>query len=176
MSFRRPLLLVALVVAAAAYVVVLRAHALAQASEDLAREAVALERTTADLRELADLQGQREVVAAAKRPTQDVIAQVNAVLRDAGLPATRLKNLEPEADVPLAGRYRTQTIRLSLEKLALRDVGAFLAAWRAAGTVWAPRAIELAHVVAADGADQGFDARIVLAATYLADTAEEHSR
>ena len=176
MTTRRPLLLVALLFAIGAFVVALRGRALASAQGDVSRERAALDRTAADLRELADLKGQREVVAAAKRPTQDVIAQVNAVLRDAGVPTERMQGLEPEADAPLAGRYRTQTIRVSLDRLALREVGAFLAAWRAAKTVWTPRSLELTHVAAADGADQGFAARVLIGATYLSDAPQESSR
>jgi len=170
---RRGITLVAVaLVAVGAFTVALRAMALAQAEGDVAAERDALDRTAADLREWASLRDERAVVAETKRPTQDVIAQVNAVLRDAGIPTERLKNLEPEADVALAGRYRTQTLRFSLEHLSLRDVGSFLAAWRAAKTVWTPRSLELTHVNSAadkDGGSLGFDARVVIAATYLSD-------
>src|SRR5262245_65398581 len=168
MTRRRLGLALGATLAVAAFVVALRASALTRAREEADREQVALEQTSADLREWAELKVAREVVAAVKRPTQDVIAQVNAVLRDAGVPTERLKNLEPEADVPVGGRYRTQTIRLSLEKVALRDVGSFLAAWRAAKTAWTPRSIELTQVATPDGKEsQGLEARVVLAATYL---------
>jgi len=170
---RGPFLVAIAALACGAFVVDLRMNALAAAREDSVRELGALEQTAADLREWEDLKAQREVVAAAKRPTQDVIAQVNAILRDAGVPTERLKSLEPESDVPLAGRYRTQTLRLALERLALRDVGSFLAAWRHAGTVWTPRSIELTQVAAPDGSCLGVDARVVIAATYLSDTPQE---
>ena len=173
---RRAVLAVLVACAVGAFVLALRAKGLAMARDSVARERAALERTDADLRELAALRDEREVVAAQKRPTQDVIAQVNAVLRDAGLPTTRLKDLQPEADQPLSGRYRSQTIRLSLDHLSIEDVGALLAAWRAARTVWTPRAIELTHVAQADGMDGGFDARVVVAATYLSDAPAEAPR
>jgi len=166
---RRGITLVAVaLVAVGAFTVALRAMALAQAEGDVAAERDALDRTAADLREWASLRDERAVVAETKRPTQDVIAQVNAVLRDAGIPTERLKNLEPEADVALAGRYRTQTLRFSLEHLSR----SFLATWRAAKTVWRPRSLELTHVNSAadkDGGSLGFDARVVIAATYLSD-------
>ena len=158
------------------FCVALRARALGDAQDAVAVEARSLQQTGADLAELADLQTQREVVAAAKRPTNDVIAQVNAVLRDAGIPTARLKALEPEADVPLAGRYRSQTLRFALERLSLPEIGSFLAAWRAAETVWTPRAIELTHAAAPDGSSLGYDTRIVIAATYLSDLAPETPR
>lgn len=177
---RRTGLALAVLCAAGAFVVALRARALAAADVTLVAERAALENTSRDLGELRELAAQREVVADAKRPTTDVIALVNAVLRDAGLPTTRLKALEPEADVPLAGRYRRQALRLAIERLSVPELGAFLAAWRAAASVWTPRSIELAHVASQDGSDLGFDVRIVIAATYLGDaassTAPESSR
>jgi hypothetical protein len=158
------------------FVVVLRANALAAAREDADRERQFLEQTAADLREWSDLRTQREVVSAAKRPTQDVIAQVNAVLREIGIPTERLKGLEPESDVALAGRYRTQTIRLALEKVTLREVGSFLLAWRSAKTVWTPRSIELTQVADKDNSSGSLDARLVIAATYLSDAPKEPPR
>ncbi len=165
-------LMVMAVTAVAVFTVTLRARALGDAVEAVEVEARATHQTTKDLRELAMLKTQRAVVAEAKRPTNDVIAQVNAVLRDAGIPTGRLKSLDPEADVPLGGRYRSQTIRLALDRLALGEVASFLSAWRGAETVWTPRSIELTHVAATDGADLGVDVRIVIAATYLAELAE----
>lgn len=179
MTARRSSFYVAAALAAGVFVAALRGSALARAHEDSASEEAALEKTTADLREWAALKVEREIVAEKKRPTQDVIAQVNAVLRDAGIPTQRLKNLEPEADVPVAGRYRTQTLRLSLEKLSLHDIGAFLAAWRAAKSVWTPRSIELSQVALPDGSSAGLDVRVLISATYLSDTnsvKEEASR
>jgi hypothetical protein len=158
------------------FVVVLRVNALAAAREDATRELLSLGQTAADLREWSDLKTQREVVSAAKRPTQDVIAQANAVLRDAGIPTERLKGLEPESDVALAGRYRTQTIRLALERVTLREVGSFLAEWRGAKTVWTPRSIELTQVLDKDGSSSGLDVRVVISATYLSDTPQEPPR
>jgi hypothetical protein len=158
------------------FVVVLRVNALAVARVDVARELQSLEQTASDLREWSGLKTQREVVSAAKRPTQDVIAQVNAVLRDAGVPTERLKGLEPESDVALAGRYRTQSIRLALEKVTLREVGSFLVAWRSARTVWTPRSIELTQVLDKDGSSGGLDVRVVIAATYLSDAPQESPR
>jgi hypothetical protein len=151
------------------FVLVLRVNALAAAREDAVRELQSLVQTASDLRKWSELKTQREVVSAAKRPTQDVIAQVNAVLRDSGIPTERLKGLEPESDVALAGRYRTQTIRLALERVTLRDVGSFLVAWRGAKTVWTPRSIELTQALDKGGSSNGLDARIVIAATYLSD-------
>ena len=176
MISRRSALGLGAALACGLFVVVLRVNALAAAREDVARELQSLEQTASDLREWSELKTQREVVSAAKRPTQDVIAQVNAVLRDAGVPTERLKGLEPESDVALAGRYRTQTIRLALEGVTLREVGSFLAAWRAAKTVWTPRSIELTQVVDKDGASSGLDARLVIAATYLSNAPREPPR
>jgi len=154
----------------------LRARVLLDAQEAVAVETRSLQQTGTDLVELAELRSQREVVAAAKRPTNDVIAQVNAVLRDAGIPSARLKALEPEADVTLAGRYRSQTLRFALERLSLPEIGSLLSIWRAAETVWIPRSIELTHATSPDGSSLGYDTRIVIAATYLSDLAPETPR
>ncbi len=173
---RRHVLGLSAALACGAFVVVLRVNALAASREDADRELQVLEQTASELREWSELKTQREVVSAAKRPTQDVIAQVNAVLRDAGVSTARLKGLEPESDVALAGRYRTQTIRLALDKVTLREVGSFLSAWRAAKTVWTPSSIELTQVADKDGASAGLDARLVIASTYLSDAPKETPR
>jgi hypothetical protein len=172
---RRASLLTALsVVSIGVFVVTSRARALAQVQDDVAREVASLDHTATALDELTKLRRERAVVAESRRPAQDVIAQVNAAMRDAGVPTDRMKSLDPEADSPLAGRYRSQTLRLTLEHLSLREVGAFLASWRAAKTVWTPRSLELAHVAITEGKvpSDRYDARVVIAATYLSDAPE----
>lgn len=150
-----------------------RGRALQAATASLDTERAALSQVERDLDELARLRARKEIVAATKRPTNDVIAQVNALLRDAGIPTRRLQSLEPEADVALSGRYRSQSIRIALSAMALPEIGALLATWRAAESAWTPRSIELTHAAGDDRGGQDYDVRLVVAATYLADLTSE---
>lgn len=103
-----------------------------------------------------------------QRPTADVIALVNRVLTQAGIPTTRFAGCTPEGDAAMSGstELRRQSVRLSLQALALADLGTFLATWRAENTVWTPVSIEINH--GADEKAQTFDAQVVLAAVYHA--------
>ena len=160
------------------FAVALRAQTLvaANAAAD-AREAV-LALATQDLAHLVELRARRDVVAAARRPPQDVIALVNATLREAGVPADRFKNLEPENDVPTGTGLRRQTLRLQLEQVTVPQLGQFLAAWRSGQSLWTPTSLELTHRPAGPeaGGDPAaadrFDARMVVAATYVDDAKE----
>jgi len=160
------------VFAVLAFVVALRAHALAAANTLADAREASLTQVEQETQRLIDLRARQDVVAAARRPPQDVIALVNKTLREAGVPTDRFKNLEPESDVPTSGGLRRQTLRLLLEQVSLPQLGQFLAEWRTRQDLWTPTSIELTHRVSGADADDHFDVRVVVGATYFADTAE----
>jgi hypothetical protein len=172
----RPVVLAAAAASALLFGLVLRGQALAAARDRADVQLVTLASIEKDLERIAALRSQQDVVATAKRPPQDVIALVNAVLRESGVPTDRFKNLEPESDVPTSGGLRRQTLRLVLEQITVAQLGAFLFEWTARQQLWTPTGIELTHRAAGNDTDDRFDARVVLAATYFSDAHEEPTR
>ncbi len=134
-----------------------------------------LRTTAADAERVLELRLRQERVAEDKRPEQDVIARVNACLARADIPLERFGGVRPEADAAVAGSadsaraYRRQSVRISLNRMTVAQVGAFLAAWHATQPLWTPTRIELGH--GRDKADlDSYDASVLVAATYLADS------
>jgi hypothetical protein len=161
-----------------AFVLALRAHALTTADAVADAREGALAEVERETQRLLELRAREDVVASARRPPQDVIALVNAALREAGIPADRFKNLEPESDVPTGNGLRRQTLRLLLEQVSLPQLGQFLQQWRARQGLWTPTSVELTHRLAGGAAadqaekDDRFDVRVVVAATYFPDAKE----
>lgn len=169
---RRPVLVFGLAAAAAMLVgslllrhVVTRREALVAAERQLAATASSLET-------VRRLSRQRELVALQQRPTESLIGEVSAVLSGAGLPRGVLDGLANESDAPVLGKgggvtgLAKQSMRLSLKDLALPDLGAFLHAWRKAGSSWTPSRIELTRRA---GGDERYDVAISLTAVYRAE-------
>jgi hypothetical protein len=114
------------------------------------------------------------------RPGDDVIQLANRVLESAGLPAARLRGVQPEPDRTLTdekggseGR-RLATVRLSLEPLTSQELGAFLAAWRSKQQVWSVARIDLSALTPAreNGAARNagnYRAGITVSASYVDD-------
>jgi hypothetical protein len=129
--------------------------------------------------QILSLRRARETVAARERPEQDVLAEVSAVLADAGIPQARFAQLERSPDEPVRGaegagrsRYRRQSFQLHLSEITLRDLGAFLERWRARAALWTPSRIEIARAGRPAGASDRCEARIMVSAVYLADDLE----
>jgi hypothetical protein len=123
---------------------------------------------------IATLQAEPSI-ADRKRPQEHVIALVNHVLAEAGLPGRTLQSVQPEADGALtSGRdgpeYRRQSVRLSFQALSLTELGAFLIQWRRHAGIWTPSRIELTkHRSRADDDDR-YDVTVVISAIYVADS------
>lgn len=143
---------------------------------------VGFQQANRDAGELLDLRSRQERISLQQRPPQDVIALVNAVLAEIGLPAKHLRSLTPESDGTLDGNagspearqanIRRQSLRLTLENLNVQDLGAFLTRWRRAQTIWTVTRIELTHVRPGVGTggtaeDNRYDASILISALYL---------
>lgn len=173
----------AAVIVVAAVPIGLSWQRLAHAQGSLRAAQDSLERLSQDAKELLELGSRQEQISLQQRPAQDVIALVNAVLAEIGLPARHLRSLTPESDGALdagsAGasghadeaKIRRQSLRLTLENLNVRDLGAFLARWRSSQSVWTATRIELTHVRSAASTasldENRYDASILISALYL---------
>lgn len=111
-------------------------------------------------------------------PTQDVLARVNRVLATVGLPADSLQDLAQESDSPLGlprddgFETRRKTVRLTLRRMAPKQVGEFSQAWRTEGGPWKITHVQLdrAGVTPAPGAPAEYSVRFTLAATVVVET------
>jgi len=162
--------------AVAALPIIVCANRQVQAQSRLEAARISHAQALLDVQEINDLRSRHQVVNAAQRPPQDVIAQVNTVLAEVGIPANRLKSLTPESDsavnpssassTPGGVQYKRQLLRLTLENLSVQEIGAFLAQWKISQQVWTPIRIELTHVRKQN--DNRYDATILLSAIYVA--------
>lgn len=174
----RPVTIILLAAALAGLVVTAQARVWRQTTErfESARSVLAI--TALHAQEMMELTSTRQQISRGQRPTADVIALVNSVLAEAGIPNRHLKGLTPESDgiLPTSSGISTQalgkqTLRLTLQQLTLPDLGAFLAQWNASGNLWTPTHIELTHRrggSAPTDQDQ-YDITLRISAIYLAD-------
>ncbi len=153
---------------AAAGSVLLSAGRLARARAHDRGAVLLLERVAHDAGRVLELRASGQTVAEQKRPEQDVIARVNAVLSEAGLGEHHFGGLRPESDSALPGSAcRRQTLRITLRQLGLPELGAFLERWAASQELWTPTRVELLR--AQTQADPGrYDVSILITATYIA--------
>jgi hypothetical protein len=172
----RPTIAIALAAAAALLIVLAGLSRLAGAQRRAESAAARLTSLAADAQEVLDLRSRHATAAAGRRPPQDLIAQVTATLADAGLPADRLRAVEPQSDAPIragdrAGPpYRRQVMRLTLEPVSLTELGSVLNLWRTRQRVWAITHVELAATARPDQPDPAYRATLRLTATYADDT------
>lgn len=132
--------------------------------------------TAEDVKHVVELRGISPRVQLRERPAQDVIAQVNDVLAEAGLPAHHFKSLATESDTGTAQGerasmtlHRKQLLRLNLEQLTIQELGTFLSRWRLKQQIWTISRLELTHIRASSGTPDRFNAVLLLAAIYLGD-------
>ena len=162
---------------------ILSAQRFVQARINYENEAKTLNAALRDAQEIMDLRQHQERISLHERPTQDVIAQVNTALAEAGIPANRLKSLTPESEgaVEQSGGganggttvgYRKQSLRLTLENLSVQEFGAFLLQWRRSQKVWVVTRIELGHARGKADQDDRYDANVLLTALYIAQEAQ----
>ena len=170
----RPALLWPLLLAAGSLTTVVGAGRVRAAEARLDSASMRLELATQKARELADLSGKQQRVATRERPRQDVLALLNSVMAEAGVPSSSFRSLEVEADVAVrlgtgaeAGRYRRQSLSLLLEKLSPAQLGTFLEIWQGRQGLWIPTRFELTHVSDPRGPQNLYSARILVTATYL---------
>lgn len=164
-------------IATAALAVAVSARRLASASARLDSAQAVYAAVEHDAREVLELRSRQQVIQLRQRPTQDVIAQVNAVLADAGVPASRFKSLTPESESAVSpatanasdkANVKQQSLRLALENLSLAELGGFVNQWSQTQQTWTVTRLELAHVRSASSSN--YDVTFVLTALYLADS------
>ena len=169
-----PKIAAACVFAASLLAVTISAKRFQNAKEGAAAALEAKESVERDAAAILALRQQKARVELRERPKQDVIAQVNAVLADAGIPSDRFQGLEREGDEAVgdatsATRTRRQSLRLTLDRISPADLGAFLGKWRAAQPAWTVSRVELLHE-RKDAADSNrFTVHLLLASTYIPD-------
>ena len=138
------------------------------------------ERAVANARQIMALRVKQQRIARRQKPPKDVIAQVNSVLAEAGLPRDRFRALTPQSDAPVVGSsgtvsgegdlYRRQTLSLSLQSMTAGELGRFLTQWRDSQAIWTPTQIELSHRRRGRGDHEqnSYDVTVVLSALYVA--------
>lgn len=143
------------------------------AESQLATATLNLNQTIGDSQRILELRARQQTIAEQKRPDQDVIARVNAVLAEAGIPSDRFGGLRPESDAALPGPnqnatgYRRQSVRITLNELSVDQIGSFLSKWTQTQPLWIPSRIELTHSRNASNAGQ-YSLNLLLSATYVA--------
>jgi type II secretory pathway pseudopilin PulG len=174
----RPIVILLLTAAAVALFLTNSARRLSAAETDRNVAQTALHAVVRDAQEVVELRAMRQKIARAEHPTHDVIARINATLADAGLPLECMRGLMPEADLALTtdavgsdrgGRYRTQSLHLTVQGLEPRELGCFLARWQATQPMWTVTRIDLTHERSRNSTSTRYDASIMLAAIYIAD-------
>jgi hypothetical protein len=170
----RPSVILLLVGAAALLVIMLGVRRMHAAGQHLTAAQAMLNQTARDVQRVADLRGKHERIAERKRPEQDVIARVNTVLAEVGIPSNRFGGLRPASDTTLgspsaanAVQYRQQSVQVTLTELSVGQLGDFLQKWTATQPLWVPTRIELTHARQSDGSDKAYAAQIQLSATYV---------
>ncbi len=177
----RRVFVVAALLAAVTLPVAASARRLGGARTELAAARLSLERVAGTSQRIAELGARQQRIADRKRPEQDVIARVNAVLTEAGIPLGRFGGLRPESDAALvvgsraspgigqgAVAYRRQSVRITLNRLAIPELGAFVSEWAASRQPWTPTQIELSHVRGTANPGR-YNASLVITATYVAE-------
>lgn len=120
-----------------------------------------------DLRAIGDQAGELALLRSSRtdfpeRPTSGeggLASKVSAAMARAGLPASILQSLSPEAQSAAQGEARVSRRRatLTLAGLSLSQVGKFLDAWRTAEPAWIISGIDLAPMISKEAPSIGTD-------------------
>ena len=153
MTTRQTMLLLSIVAALSALMITLCASRLRTASAEVASARRALEQTTRDAQSIIELRHRSQTIETRQRPTQDIIAQVNAALAEVGIPSSHLRSLTPEAETSAAQAGESglssrlpllkQSVRVTLAGLSPQQIGAFLVHWRSAQHIWIADRLEI---------------------------------
>lgn len=179
----RPRFVLALIACVAALAVAFSAVRASRARAELDSALVALNTAKSDVQELGSLRSRLGSISPDSNAIQDVLGRVANALGDAGLPASALKSVVPEGDVPLAApgnasdprvQPKLRTVSLTLEPITPGEIGTFLSAWRSRGGAWTATRIELVKSTAATPAD-AYIARLAITAVIPSEDAEDAS-
>ena len=148
--------------------IVVNASRLNDAQRQLNATLTLQERLINEAQQIIRLRSKQQRIADHKRPEQDVIARVNTMLAEAGIPPERFGGLRPEWDAALPNTaYRRQSVRISLNELSIIELGAFLDQWSQSQPLWTPTRLELSHARSKLDDDR-YNIVILITATYLA--------
>jgi tetratricopeptide (TPR) repeat protein len=160
----------------AAAVGVLLACLAAWRAASASREAAALHNQASTLAQRVDeierLRPRRATALLASRPTESVSAALREALAAAGVGDAPLRSVAPGADEPLRtgnaeeAEYRRQSVSVTLAPITVRQLGAFLAAWRDAEPAWIVTRLDLTHAGPDTEPDSTYDARLTLTTPY----------
>lgn len=145
--------------------------ALRSARADAAAAEASLRALAIDATAVERLRSGKETLALHPRPAADVVAEIQGVLAEAGIPSRHLESLVPAGDERVSGsdaRYRRQTVRVTLSELPLTDLGRFLERLRATASLWTITGLEILRGPSAPPEGNVFQAQIDLCATYAA--------
>jgi hypothetical protein len=176
MKIRATTLLVALA-GILAVPIVINAKRLSAVQTQLDAAGTTFGQTKRDASRILELRSKQQTIAERKRPDQDLIARVNAVLGDAGIPVDRFGGLRPESDAALPASAsesilcRRQTIRVSLNELTLSQIGEFVSRWSATHPLWILSRIELTHSRSEKNSNR-YNVSLLLSAIYVADSVQ----
>jgi len=98
-----------------------------------------------DAREIATLRSAAPPESRRHRPAPPGLAtRVADVVSKAGLPQSSLQNLSPETETSVGGTaLRRQVAKVTLDGLALPELGRFLQEWRTAEPAWTVSSIDI---------------------------------
>ena len=121
--------------------------AAARAHRDASAAQITLTRTARDAGLIASLRANVSESSADDQASGGLTLRVTKALEHAGLPASSLSSLSPEAESQLFSQPGLRVYRrratLTLSGLTLPLVGKFLSAWRSAEPAWTPASIDL---------------------------------
>ncbi len=144
----------------------------ARADHDAAQ--ASYQTTVASVDRVTMLRARQQTVAEGEQPEQDVIARVEQALAEAGVPSSHFSGVRPDADAPVPASQgqritlRRQSVRISLARLTVAELGEFLAAWTGAQKLWSPTRLELIHVQKEVNPPR-YDITLLVTATYVSD-------
>ncbi len=144
----------------------------AQADRDVAQASYLT--TVASVDRVRRLRAQEQTIAEGEQPEQDIIARVEQALAEAGVPSSHFDGVSPDADAPVPGSQgqritlRRQSVRISLARLTIAELGEFLAAWTGSQKLWSPTRLELIHVQKEVNPPR-YDITLLVTATYVSD-------
>lgn len=135
-----------------------------------------LTETRRNIDQLESLRTQDELVSLGQRPPQDVIARLRSTMTEAGVDPRRLTGVQADSTTTgrsIAGgqsdRFRTQTVRATLEDVSPGEVGRVLVAWRQSQRLWTTTTLTMTH---RGGNDNRYRAELGFSAVYLEEAAQ----
>lgn len=131
--------------------------------------------TRQSIRRLESLRQQDERVSLGQRPPQDVIARLRSTMTEADVDPGRLTGVQADSTTSgrslpggQADRYRTQSVRATLEGVTPAEIGRVLVAWRQSQKLWTTTTLTMTH---RGGNENRYRAELGFSAVYLDEAA-----